>query len=148
MQDAQPSLDYASPWLRVAALVIDTLIVAALYAIGGGILGIAPQDTSSYFTFAILFSAAYTIGFTVYRAATPGKIAVGVYVADQDGSPVRPDAAILRYLIFFVAGAVFIGHLVSLYLVFADRQHRTLHDRLAKTLVLKGRPEMSEDRWR
>ena len=80
--------------------------------------------------------------------ATPGKIAMGIHVADKDGGRPRPDSVILRYVVLLAGALPFgIGTIVSILLVASDReQRRALHDRIAGTRVLDGRPPIEE--WR
>jgi uncharacterized RDD family membrane protein YckC len=66
-------------------------------------------------------------------------MAMNIYVAYPDGTPVRPDTAILRYLIALVCSPLFIGTAISLFLMFTDPRRRTIHDRVAGTMVLAGR---------
>lgn len=138
-------LAYAPALLRIAAFLIDGAIVTvvdlALLAVLGSV------DDPATFATLVALTAAYHIGFVTARSATPGKMAMRIYVSDMQGNPVRPDTAILRYLILLVGNAVLIGTFVSLALVFADPQRRTLHDRVARTLVLAGEPRGVEGRW-
>jgi len=130
--------------LRLGAYLIDFLIlsVLGLGAISGGLVEVGenslPADARSA---AVLMGlgALYNIGYVAWKSATPGKMALNIYVAYPDGSPVRPDTAILRHLVILVGNIIFIGAVISVVLMFTDKRRRTLHDRVAGTMVLAGR---------
>jgi uncharacterized RDD family membrane protein YckC len=73
-------------------------------------------------------------------SATLGKLALGIYVSDLHGQRIRPDTAILRYLIYMLGQLTFIGMVVSILMIFTDPKRRALHDRVAGTLVVVGKP--------
>jgi uncharacterized RDD family membrane protein YckC len=144
---AATNLTIAPLILRIAAFVIDIAILvvinaAVIVAIDRDSLGSQNPSTAVYVA-GIVISAAYFIGFLAAMSATPGKLAMGLYVSDKQGARIRPDTAILRYIVLFVGGQIFVGLVVSLVLLFFDRQRRTLHDRIAGTLVLR-RPQGGE----
>ena len=131
--------------LRVAAYVIDSIVLALLVLVlieisvvemtAEGVLP-APADGGSMLALLITQSI-YNIGFTAAWAATPGKMAMRIVIRGRDGEVLEPDAAILRYIVLMVGNLVFVGLVASLVLLFVDKQRRTLHDRVAKTLVVK-----------
>jgi uncharacterized RDD family membrane protein YckC len=137
--------------LRVAAWVIDALIILILTIILDlALFGEDVQERESL-AMVMIVMAVYHIGFLVSRSATPGKAAVGLSVVDRQGMALQPDRAILRYLVYFIGGSVLgLGTLVSVVLVIVDRQRRALHDRVAGTVVVRGRPQGTprEDGWR
>jgi len=129
--------------LRGFALILDLLIIFILAAIV-----IGPDRMTYGIGLATYLSgwSLYFIGFTMTMGATPGKIAVGIHVAGKDGRRPRPDSVILRYVVMLAGAVTFgAGTVVSMLLVASDRQHRrALHDRIAGTLVLDGRPPIEE----
>ena len=104
-----------------------------------------------------IFGALYSIGFLTLMSATPGKRGVGIFVAYPDGTPIHLkrvsvfQTASIRY---FVGGGVsYLGlisptlgivttllPLASFILALSDERRRTIHDRVAGTLVLRGSP--------
>lgn len=146
MQPAQ-TLTVAPNILRIGAFVIDLAILVVVNAALLG--GLDPQAlegegvSSEAYAAGSILSAVYYIGFVAAMGATPGKLAMGLYVADRNGARARPDTAILRFIIFFIGNAIFVGMLISLGLLLFDPNHRTLHDRVAGTLVLR-RPQGGE----
>lgn len=98
----------------------------------------------------IVAGAIYNIGFLSTVSFTPGKLAMRIWVSDGQGGRIRPDQAILRHLIVAAAAIsvidaniVYIFYLLfvlSIVMVLFDPKRRALHDRIAGTLVLSGRP--------
>ena len=127
--------------LRVFGIIIDLLLVGVVNILLFTILGV---DFSSAgresIGLASIGQAVYFTGFTIGLSTTPGKMAVGLYIGDRQGRRIRPDTAILRYLVFMIGGLLLFGWLISIVLIFTDPQRRALHDRIAGTLVLLGRP--------
>jgi uncharacterized RDD family membrane protein YckC len=132
----------ASVLLRTAALLIDAAILSVTTLALLALLGDTRLERRESYAALVIVVALYQIGFLVAVSATPGKIAMGLYVGDRQGHRLRPDTAILRYLALFIGGTLFgIGTTISVALVLVDRRwRRALHDRIAGTLVLSGRP--------
>ena len=135
-------LRVANPFMRGGAFLIDGAIMAVVNLALGQIYTSAELSERTIFTLFIAATATYHIAFVAARSATLGKSLMGIYVGDSEGRAVRPDTAILRYLVFLVGGiALAIGTILSVILVVVDRQQRrAVHDRVAGTLVLVGRP--------
>jgi uncharacterized RDD family membrane protein YckC len=134
----------ASLLLRGIALVLDMVILFILAVV---IIGMDEVETRTGLAFYLIGWSVYYIGFTAVLSATPGKVAMGLHVADKTGSRARLDSVILRYVVLMAGALPFgIGTIVSIGLVLTDPQRRALHDRIAGTLVLDGRPPLEE--WR
>jgi uncharacterized RDD family membrane protein YckC len=131
--------------LRSGAFLIDftaTVVIAFGTAAALGDSALARRET---FGAIVVLVAVYHLSFLIGASATPGKMAMGLYVGDTSGRRLAPDRAILRYVVYFVGGPVlFVGYIASTVMVLADQQRRALHDRIAGTLVLAGRPSLSE----
>ncbi|GAA5068504.1 RDD family protein [Lysobacter panacisoli] len=149
---------YAGFWRRVAALVIDAIVVSIAYyivmivmfifvgaaafgAIGSNNAGAAAGPIMAMFAVIYLaypvISGLYYIGFESSTAqATLGKMAVGIKVADADGRRLSRMHAFGRWashlLCYFT---LYIGYVMA---AFTERK-RGLHDMVASTLVV--------DRW-
>lgn len=109
-------------------------------------------DTSAEYLIwtAIIFG--WTTGWTHLAGGTPGKLVLGMRVADHASNqiPVSLQQSAMRALNYLLgilglvsvglgalgSGVSFIIGLVSLILLFADDEHRTVMDRIAKTLVV------------
>jgi uncharacterized RDD family membrane protein YckC len=127
----------ASIFLRAAAFLLDWAIVLLLSAF----IATSLSDALA----AIIFLsglAAYHIGFTAATGATPGKMAMRIQVTDPRGNRLAPDKAILRHLVLFLSVLPFgAGLALSAVLAVSDPRQRTLHDRIAESVVVKVAPE-------
>ena len=155
-RDALPELGrvLGGPWHRIAATLIDGLILA-VPAVVIVLIWLSRADNSlddfdpgvwPTLLFAIP-SLVYEVGFIALKGATPGKMAMGLEVVGTDGSkPPGWKRAFLRYVLTAIGvvpvlGALVSGliELVSLVLLFADSRRQTLWDRLAGTYVVRTR---------
>jgi uncharacterized RDD family membrane protein YckC len=125
----------ATPMQRFGAAVIDN---GTLLGVGGA-LALGGYESLSI-TFFLFFSA-LQIGLLIQRAQTIGKALLGIKIVDEAtrDHPGFVKLVLVRGLLFNAAyriplfgGALF---LVDSSLVFSE-QHRTLHDRVAGTLVV------------
>jgi uncharacterized RDD family membrane protein YckC len=82
---------------------------------------------------AFLISAGYFIGFWATTGQTPGKMALGIKVIGEDGSPVSWGKALLRYLGYILNSLAFsIGFIWAAF----DAKRQGWHDKIAKTYVV------------
>ena len=145
MRETSKGLVLGPVVLRAIAFLIDWIVVLLFFLavatpLGFELEGGRAQNGETIAGFWIT-SAIYHIGFWSWRSATPGKTAMNIYVAYPDGTPIRPDTAILRFIIYMISFVTFgIGALISLVLINVDRDRRALHDRVAGTMVIAGRP--------
>ena len=147
----QPHLPQAPHQLKPASLVLRALAIlldsAIIFILAVVIIGLDDIGEGSGLAFYLGGWAVYYIGFTMAAAATPGKVAMGIHVASKMGSRAQPDSVILRYVVMMAGALPFgIGTVISILLALTDPQRRSLHDRIAGTLVLDGRPPLEE--WR
>ncbi|AVP96533.1 hypothetical protein C7S18_04665 [Ahniella affigens] len=144
--------DYASFWTRLAAYLIDRLIlivimVAAIALLSGLVFGLGlagkngtNEDMGHLLLFSgimlimVVFPAVYFIYFEQSESGmTPGKRLFGIRVADLDGKRISVGAAFIRNLIAAISGAFYgVGHIVA---AFTER-HQALHDLGAQTIVI------------
>jgi uncharacterized RDD family membrane protein YckC len=125
-------MDFAGFWIRAAAYIIDTvlgvIVMLALVFIAGDLQSMTDPEATTAFRLSdllgLIIGIVYFAGFesSAYQA-TPGKMALGLIVTDLDGR--RISAMIL--LIGFIMVA------------FTDRK-QGLHDYIASTLVVRGKP--------
>lgn len=136
---------YAGAWSRLAAYVIDAVLVSTLYSvITAGVVWILELIASQNVDASDLGTAASTTLLTVWSffyfavpwaisGRTPGMLVLGLRVVRRDGSPLDVGHAFLRALVFplsfILLGLGLIGIVVG-------REHRALHDVLAKTTVV------------
>lgn len=136
---------YAGPFSRLAAYALDAVLVSALYSVvTAAVVWILELIVSQNFDASDLGTAASTTLLTGWSflyffvpwavsGRTPGMLVLGLRVVRRDGSPLDPGHAFLRALTlplsFLPLGLGLIGILVG-------REHRALHDVLAKTTVV------------
>jgi uncharacterized RDD family membrane protein YckC len=142
----EEDVQYAGFWIRVAAALIDTLLILAvtlplLLAIFGwnyfrgadlGLLGGLLEFLISWVAPAIA-----VIVFWITRQATPGKIAVHAKIVDaRTGGALSAGQSIGRYLGYFVST---VPLCLGLIWVAFDRRKQGWHDKLAGTVVIRER---------
>lgn len=144
-----PAEAYAGFWKRVAASVIDGILlggvtIAFLWpwfnALENG--DSTPEEAGSMI---VLIQVGSVVASWLYEAlmessskqGTLGKMALGIRVTDMDGRRIGFAKATGRHFAKYVSQVIlFIGFLM---VVWTD-QKQGLHDQLAGTLVLKGKP--------
>ena len=141
MQTVTGTTIYAGFWRRVAAVLLDGLILGiievpiTLLLVGADAYSepTRVRPTSGLFTaigwlyFALMESSP--------KQATVGKMSLGIVVTDLDGRRVTFGRATGRYFAKFLSLLILgIGFLM---VAFTERK-QGLHDILAKTLVVKG----------
>lgn len=136
---------YAGFWVRVAASLIDTVLVVLVTApLLFAVYGVSPPGivTGGFPALVnILISyvapAVAVIAFWVARQATPGKMAFGARVVDaKTGNSLTVRQSIGRYLGYFVS-TIPLG--LGLIWVAFDPRKQGWHDKLAGTVVVRPR---------
>lgn len=139
------SLEYAGFWIRVAAALIDTVLIICvtapvLFAIygwayfdasgGGFFAGIAD------FLISWIAPAVAVVAFWLYKQATPGKMALSIKVVDaKTGGALTVGQSVGRYLGYFVS-TIPLG--LGLIWVAFDPRKQGWHDKLAGTVVVRA----------
>ena len=143
----------ASRWMRLFGWWLDSLIVSVSYAVASGL------DVSAWIAFAAV--GAYVVCTTHWFGGTLGKLVVGIEVVDADhpGARVGWGRSAVRWgaTVLVAALAALLGSgrgaeillLVSTLAIYApilwDQRGQGLHDRLARTVVLR-RQQRPRDR--
>ncbi|HEU4608426.1 MAG TPA: RDD family protein [Chitinophagaceae bacterium] len=140
--EAGPELPYASFWKRFGAAFIDGLIlmivnffVSFLFGEGSfyglsfsvrmGMGGILAQIAAGWLYFALQESSV--------SGATPGKRALGIRVADEQGNRISFGRATARHFSKWISAIIlFVGYLMMIW----DDRNQALHDKIAGTSVL------------
>lgn len=138
--------ELATPWVRLGAVSLDTLIPTFIVVVGAVIVGLV-SGTDEMPTYALVLLVAFSLGYFLYQLKllaengwTLGKKICGIKIIRFDGS----EAAVgrifgLRMLVPGLLGAIpvagIVFGLVDALFIFSE-QHRTLHDRMADTLVV------------
>ena len=111
-----------------------------LSALGGGdfvagalvLVGEGPYVASAVFLLAFTITTFYFVFFYATLSRTPGKAALGLYVVNDTGLPLRTSQALVRWAAFVLFAGLF--GLGLLWTAFSDVQEG-LHDKLSKTYV-------------
>lgn len=146
--DVQPQTTrpqyFASLDMRLLSTAIDYFIAFCLYAIiaavylGGAIN--AQESIPTLLTGLILVPIFKFIGCVITegskKQASIGKMLIGVKVTDEQGRPIGYGRAFLRNIAKLI-GVITIG--MVFLSGFFDRRQQCLHDKIARTLVIKDR---------
>ena len=132
------TVDYTGLWLRTMAMAIDGAILGTIIwlfngvwslAFGRGWMGTAASNDASgvYWFFVILIPflmvTGYFIGFWRWRGQTPGKMTLGIRIVRFNGD-----------------GIAFVPLLIGVVWIGFDTRRQGLHDKLAETYVIRGKP--------
>jgi uncharacterized RDD family membrane protein YckC len=124
------ALEYAGFWVRLGAGVIDLLALAFMIII---VAYFFPAPVI-WVTSGLVISAAYWVGFWIWRGQTPGKMALGIKVIRTDSSPVKWQCALCRFLGYIISAiTLFIGFIWVAF----DGHKQGIHDKIADTYVVK-----------
>ena len=156
----------AEPLNRIGARLVDFILwivvslIINLIFLGGAALGTGSRNGSSYivYVFSQIVVLGLTAGYEIFlvgtRGATLGKMALGIKVTREDGSPPDFQVAALRiapYVVLGFLGAIiplvgvifglieFVVLVVSLVFLFTDPKRQTVWDKVAKTLVVNAK---------
>ena len=145
---------YAGFWIRVLAVILDSMFLLPIVMIAAYFLGyyqinsmnidinhntifrsVNINSTENYLfsLMAIIYSA---ILVSSGRQATWGKRAVGIYIANEDGSKLSTLKAALRYISTSLSALTF-G--MGFILVALNKEKAALHDFICKTRVFYGK---------
>ena len=140
--EAMVGKNYVGVGLRLVAIIIDMIILLIL----GYLIALVTGQTSAggfqltgapafvYF----LLSFAYYILMEGYLGGTLGKLALGMRVVMEDGSPCTIGASVIRNLLRIIDGLPgIIPYLLGAIFVWSSPTRQRLGDRLAKTYVVK-----------
>ena len=138
-QQENRNLQYAGFWIRVAAYLIDgvvlwivNVILSFLYL---GAYSIFNGDSLLGAISLVVGVLYFTLMESSERQATLGKLAVGIKVGDQYGNRISFANALGRYIAKVILSIVTLT--VSLMWVGWDDRKQGLHDKLADTYVFQ-----------
>ncbi|MCF8247658.1 MAG: RDD family protein [Saprospiraceae bacterium] len=136
----RPALELAGFWQRCFARIIDLIafyLVLQLAILGFAYvrsLGINLSKIVMWFI-PVLFVFFYHVYFEYKTGSTVGKMLLGIKVVDRKGHPISFGQSNLRTICkFLFAELLLVGYA---FYFFDKKMHQTLHDRIAKTLVVK-----------
>jgi uncharacterized RDD family membrane protein YckC len=131
--DAERHLNFAGFWIRVAAYMIDLIIITIVNLIVNGISSGSMEGN--------LFTEALSLGLTILyfslmesseKQATFGKMAVGIRVGNFQGEKISFANALGRYFGKIVSTILLC---IGFMMVGWDDRKQGIHDKLADTYV-------------
>lgn len=134
------SLNYASFLERLAAVLIDGILIMVVGGILGRIIGVggmrAMQESSANFI-PSLVGVVYSVYMISQHGATLGKMALKIKVQHEvTGAKLSVGEAFLREVIGkFLSGIVL---LIGYFWMLWDPKRQTWHDKIAKSIVVKS----------
>ncbi|MBK5224600.1 MAG: RDD family protein [Acidimicrobiia bacterium] len=144
----------ASPWVRLGAQILDSLIVGiptSLFTeaafgppveffetpLPGGGFSYSFEVNPAAMLLSIVIGGAYFVYMVSQHGRTLGKMALGTRIVDADsGAMPSVGAAFLRWIVTY-SYVLFIPFIVSAVLIFSDPRRQTLHDKAARTMVVR-----------
>jgi uncharacterized RDD family membrane protein YckC len=138
---------YVGFWLRVGAAIVDTILVLCVavplvvwfYGWDELVFGSTEGFQPTRFAIDWLLPAAATLLFWYFRSATPGKLLIGARIVDaKSGDKPTTAQLVVRYLGYFVSTIPFC---LGLLWVALDARKQGWHDKLARTVVIRRKPE-------
>jgi uncharacterized RDD family membrane protein YckC len=142
MQEPTEAPSNASLLARAAAFLIDAAVVLLISEFVAA--GVTNNDADRAVILLVIASL-YEIGLHLAIGATAGKMALRMHIAGANGERPEPDKVILRYLVFAASVVSIVGAVISAVMALMDPQGRALHDRIAGTRALYGRPGWLQD---
>ena len=117
---------YSSFWRRVAAAMIDGIILSALSTLCMRLVVLFPFAFILHFFYKPIFESSNV-------RATPGKYLAEISVCRSNGDKLSLKDAYIRYFSTWLSALILgLGFLMALF----NRKHQTLHDLFADTVVI------------
>jgi uncharacterized RDD family membrane protein YckC len=135
-------LVYAGFWVRVAALIIDSLVVGLAIGVFFGIAMVLMPDNPVGMVL-LVYGVGIPAGFAYYvllesssKQGTLGKQAMGIKVGKANGERITGLNALGRLFARWLSGMIlYIGYIMVAF----DAKKQGLHDKLANTYVFYAR---------
>ncbi len=128
---ARLGMQHAGFWMRVAAIIIDLIILVVCFAIFELIV-FGSSDSTLFLIF--IQWMYYSLFETSTLQATPGKLAIGLQVTDLYGGKIDFGKATGRYFGRILSALIFgIGYFMAGF----TKEKQTLHDMLSGCYVIK-----------
>jgi uncharacterized RDD family membrane protein YckC len=131
------SVEYASPWRRLAAWLIEFVVVILLLG-AGLVVGSVLANGSLFFGFVVALSALwlYFAGFesSPQQSTLSGRL-LGTKVTDVNGEPLTFSRATSRHFAMYLSALTPIA--IGYFMAFWTKRRQTLHDYLTSTVVVR-----------
>jgi len=148
IENSFSQVEYAGFWVRFLASVLDSVLLVLILApllmlfYGPRILFATESPGFAYNLINYGLPIIAVIIFWQYRSATPGKIMMGIYIVDEItlGQP-SFGRLVLRYFGYYVS---ILPLLLGFIWVAFDKRKQGFHDKIARTLVIKQPPVITD----
>jgi uncharacterized RDD family membrane protein YckC len=140
-------LDYrlAGPVVRACAWAIDAAVRGVIYLVLVVVLSLLGGLGMALILIGFfLIEWFYPVVFELQNGATPGKRAMGIYVIQDNGTPVTPSASVLRNLLRAADFLPFL-YATGLLTMLVNRRFKRLGDLAAGTLVVYRDKQKTRD---
>jgi uncharacterized RDD family membrane protein YckC len=137
----QRPLNYAGFWIRVAAYLIDAVVLYAFFFVVMLAFGVSftdpeamnPSSMAIFYVILLVASVGYFVGMEASSSqATLGKMAVGIKVGNEKGERISVANAAGRFFSKIISGLIlYIGYMMAGW----DKKKQALHDKIAGTYV-------------
>ena len=131
-------MEYQGIVIRFVSLVIDSLIISAIFGALATILGFGMMRHGSWSVG--LLSFAFYIAYYTYlegtRGQTIGKMVTKIKVVREDGTPIEMEQAFKRNILRVIDGLF--AYLIGAILIWRSDKQQRLGDSVAKTVVVKA----------
>ena len=137
------SLNYQGIGPRIAALIVDTIIILIVYMlVGFAMAGSFSFDYTGAAAYPMIAASGlimllYFILLEGLTGATIGKRLLKIKVVRVDGSPCGIGPAVIRTLLRIIDGLPFF-YIIGMILIARSPMKQRLGDRVAKTVVIKS----------
>jgi uncharacterized RDD family membrane protein YckC len=131
-------MEYQGIGIRFVSLVIDSLIISAIFGVLATILGVGMMRHGTWSVG--LLSFAFYIAYYTYlegtRGQTIGKMITKIKVVREDGTPIDMEQAFKRNILRVIDGLF--AYLIGAVLIWRSDKQQRLGDSVAKTVVVKA----------
>lgn len=139
--------EYVGFWARTFASIVDSIaLIFLIMAIGSVIWGFdatLAEDNMQSLLFQIVLPIAFVMLFWIIRNATPGKMMINSVIVDaKTGKAPTKGQYVIRYIGYYISSIVL---LLGFIWVAFDSRKQGWHDKMAGTVVIKGKAPSSDN---
>lgn len=131
-------MEYQGIGIRFVSLVIDSLIISAIFGALATVLGVGMMRHGSWSVG--LLSFAFYIAYYTYlegtKGQTIGKMITKIKVVREDGTPIDMEQAFKRNILRVIDGLF--AYLIGAILIWRSDKQQRLGDSVAKTVVVRA----------
>jgi uncharacterized RDD family membrane protein YckC len=148
-----PARQFADWWTRAGAFLLDQLVIAGIVMVAVVVALLVVDDPGSRASEIVAYAVAIPLGFLyapllmarggARNGQTLGKQVVGIRVVCTDGAPIAFWTGFLRTVVaqqLLIAITFYVYAVVDYLWPLRDPQNQALHDKIAKTWVVRTSP--------